>query len=375
MQRLLPIKDELFLPYLAGYFDSRGSFTIRSNDVSMNFYGQKHFLEGIKSLFRNEKVFFDPHNQLKLENKKEIEEILDLLIPYLIIKKSKAVEVRKFIKTGVNIFNDSDNQEDIDFLYYTQFKWFYLYLIGYFDARSRWKIKNRGNLYNHRERENDYFLEITLLSEHLDPLMLLNELFDLGYVLNYNDKFKYVISFQDALDVLDKLEPFLINRRPELELAFKFREIIYSEKWDKIRTIIDEFNSIRTNSSKTRNLSVNVCKNLFDIIEAKTASLKISKSKLCHEAINYSYNNRESFKNVEDYCHDKKKDFLVAFSLKDEIEDKINILIDLSQDKNRSSIIRRALYFYLNLSDSEYSMDSLELDDIDPFEIIERLKK
>ncbi len=51
------------------------------------------------------------------------------------------------------------------------------------------------------------------------------------------------------------------------------------------------------------------------------------------------------------------------------------MLIDLSQDKNRSSIVRRALYFYLNRSDSEYDMDDLDLDEIDPFEIIERLKK
>lgn len=365
MQRLEFKKDAIFLPYLAGYFDARGSFIVdKYNNIIMNFYGDEKFLEELNSLFSVGTVTLMPSASWKIMNN-DIPVILDQLISYIIIKKDQALQVNNTIKDKEFCFVIKEPPEDINFFDYVKEEWFYLYLVGYFDGSSRWNLKKY-------KKSNEYYLQISLISKYEELVVLLSEVFNSGYIIPYNDKFKFIVMFQDSLRLIDELEPLLINKRSELEMALKFKKLLYLGKYEEIEKLMDEFKSEKQNLSNNTTRIINVCEKLFRKVQSKIKYLEISKSKFCQEAIYYSYDNLDLFKSTEDLCEGKKKEFQIAVNINNHVEEKINALSNF--DESKSSAIRRAITFYLNDLDSENDDNKLNKD-IDPFDLLDQLKK
>lgn len=357
-------KDSVFLPYLAGYFDARGSFIVdKQNNVTMNFYGNVEFLEKLNSLFKVGSITLNPSSAWKIMNR-DIPKVLDNINQYIIIKKLQAMEIIEALKNKDQNISINEPPEDIDFFDYAEEEWLYLYIVGYFDGLSRWTLKKHP-------KSNEYYLQISLISPYSDLVILLYELFNVGYILPYNDKFKFMAVSQDSLDLIKKLEPFLLNKKPELEIALKFKKFLDSGEYKEIEKLSGELKSSKKQDSNTT-MILNLCEKLFKKITSKSKSFEISKSRFCQEAIHYAYANLDSFKITEDLCGEEKKNFQVAINIDEYLEEKIKVLS--SFDEYKSSAIRRALTFYLK--DLEIEKEDNDLDeDIDPLDLLEELKK
>ena len=356
-------KDSVFLPYLAGYFDARGSFIVDNhNNIVMNFYGNREFLKRLNSLFNVGSIILNPGPVWKIMNR-DMCEVLDHLKPYMIIKRFQATEIMGALKNR-NYISLDEPPEDIDFFEYAEEEWLHLYIIGYFDGLSRWTLKKH-------QKSGEYYLQISLISRYPDPVILLYELFNVGYVLPYNDKFKFMAVSQDSLDLINEIGSFLLNKKPELEMALKFKNLLDSGNYEEIEKLMAESKSNKKQNSRTA-MILNMCEKLFEKITYKSESFKISKSRFCQEAIHYSYANLDSFKITEDLCGEEKKDFQVAINIDDYLEEKIKVLSRF--DEYKSSAIRRALTLYLKDLEIENENDDMD-EDIDPLDLLEELKK
>lgn len=224
--------NQLFLIYFAGFFDAKAILNLKENNIVLTIIGNMGFLNelkeglGIGNIYRLKQTVWKASDQ-------EILQLLVSIVPFLIIKRRHVEFIIKYLKKNYVLENNDKlfenfnkfkeiSDDEIDFFEYTNNDWIFLYLVGYFDAKSRINIVKYS--------KSSYWLKISLKSDFDEILISLKELSGLGHIIPSGTSFKWILTGDDSFELIRTVEKFLLYKSEHLKIVEQFHDLINDSK-------------------------------------------------------------------------------------------------------------------------------------------------
>ena len=377
--------------YFAGVFESNGYIRIlEQGGISIVYGGSEDYLLNFKDILQNGTISSTQSPQFLIFGNAASKHLKNIF-PYLLLSKKLVklacnyqdhINSRKgsridqkehnYRLNAIKEINNFKFREEIDFNSIDN--WIFPYFIGFFDSSVKISINNK---------DGNYWISVRLKTKFEQILLLFQEIFRFGYVYpTRSSNFRWMLTYDDAHDLLLKICPYLFQNKKKCETAIKIHE--YFEQVPKplneddtkfIESLKKELRYNQKGSKNSSTVSVLICDELIKKIDDFIKdSREWNRNSFVKESIEYFYKNQSKIPKTLGICNDKTKEHQINLVLDNEIVDCLN-----KNSKNRSELIRKLAEVYLkhlqNLNKDEEKVTIKRSHDGNPLKFLKEIRR